>query len=182
MSDLLAIVRNLNRLAAVQRTGLLDTPPDEPFDRFTRLATRIFKTPVALVSIVDAERQFFKSAIGLPEPWQSERQTPLSHSFCKHAVATQEPLIIADTRKDPAYRDNPAVRDLKIVAYAGVPLMVSGHALGAFCVIDSEPHPWSYDEVRVLRDLAECVIHEIDLRTQLREAQRRLRDLDNITH
>jgi GAF domain-containing protein len=182
MSDLLAIVRNLNRLAAVQRTGLLDTPPDEPFDRFTRLATRIFKTPVALVSIVDAERQFFKSAIGLPEPWQSERQTPLSHSFCKHAVATQEPLIIADTRKDPAYRDNPAVRELKIVAYAGVPLMVSGHALGAFCVIDNEPHPWSYDEVRVLRDLAECVIHEIDLRTQLREAQRRLRDLDNITH
>ena len=71
MSDLLAIVRNLNRLAAVNRAGLLDTPAEEPFDRFTRLATRIFKTPVALVSIVDAERQFFKSAIGLPEPWQS---------------------------------------------------------------------------------------------------------------
>ncbi len=182
MSDLLAIVRNLNRLAAVHRAGLLDTPPDEPFDRFPRLATRIFKTPVALVSIVDAERQFFKSAIGLPEPWQSQRQTPLSHSFCKHAVATHEPLVIADARKDPVYRDNPAVRDLKIVAYAGLPLMVSGHALGAFCVIDSEPHPWSYDEVRVLRDLAECVIHEIDLRTQLREAQKRLGDLDNVTH
>jgi len=182
MSDLLAIVRNLNRLAAVHRAGLLDTPPDEPFDRFTRLATRIFKTPVALVSIVDAERQFFKSAIGLPEPWQSQRQTPLSHSFCKHAVGTQEPLVIADARRDPVYRDNPAVRDLKIVAYAGVPLMVSGHALGAFCVIDSEPHPWSYDEVRVLRHLAECVIHEIDLRTQLREAQKRLGDLDNVTH
>src|SRR5437762_5052668 len=169
MSDLLAIVRNLNRLAAVQRTGLLDTPPDEPFDRFTRLATRIFKTPVALVSIVDAERQFFKSAIGLPEPWQSQRETPLSHSFCKHAVASQEPLIIADARKDPVYRDNPAVRDLKIVAYAGVPLMVSGHALGAFCVIDSEPHPRSYDEGRMLRALAECGIHQLDLRPQLRE-------------
>ena len=182
MSDLLAIVRNLNRLAAVQRTGLLDTPPEESFDRFTRLATRMFKTPVALVSLVDADRQFFKSGIGLPEPWQTRRETPLSHSFCKHAVALQEPLIIADARKDPTYRDNPAVRDLKIIAYAGVPLMVSGHALGAFCVIDSEPHPWSYDEVRLLRDLAECVIHEIDLRTQLRDADKRLKQLENVTH
>ena len=182
MSDLLAIVRNLNRLAAVQRTGLLDTPPEESFDRFTRLATRMFKTPVALVSLVDADRQFFKSGIGLPEPWQTRRETPLSHSFCKHAVAFQEPLVIADARKDPAYRDNPAVRDLKIIAYAGVPLMVSGHALGAFCVIDSEPHPWSYDEVRMLRDLAECVIHEIDLRTQLREADKRVKQLENVTH
>src|SRR4026208_2337393 len=182
MSDLLAIVRNLNRLAAVQRSGLLDTPAEEPFDRYTRLATRIFKTPVALVSIVDADRQFFKSAVGLSEPWQSRRETPLSHSFCKHAVAAQEPLIIADARRDPIYRDNPAVRDLKIIAYAAVPLTVSGHALGAFRVIDADPHPWSYDEVRVLRDLADCVIHEIDLRTQLREALKQSRDSDNITH
>jgi len=182
MSDLLAIVRNLNRLAAVHRAALLDTPPEEPFDRYTRLATRIFKTPVALVSIVDADRQFFKSAIGLPEPWQSRRETPLSHSFCKHAVASQEPLVIGDARKDPVYRDNPAVHDLQIIAYAGVPLIVSGHALGAFCVIDTEPHPWSYDEVRVLRDLAECVIHEIDLRSQLREALKRPRDSENVTH
>src|SRR6476620_5575805 len=172
MSDLLAIVRNLNRLAAVQRTGLLDTPAEEPFDRFTRLATRIFKTPVALVSIVDADRQFFKSATGLPEPWQSRRETPLTHSFCKHAVASQEPLVIADARRDPIYRDNPAIRDLKIVAYAGVPLTVEGYALGAFCVIDNEPHPWSYDEVRMLRDLADCVTREIDLRTQLRDAHK----------
>jgi GAF domain-containing protein len=182
MSDLLAIVRNLNRLAAVQRTGLLDTAPEEPFDRFTRLATRMFKAPVALVSIVDDERQFFKSAIGLPEPWQTKRETPLSHSFCKYAVALQEPLVIADARKDPTYHDNPAIRDLKIVAYAGVPLMVSGCALGAFCVIDNEPHAWSYDEVRMLKDLGECVIHEIELRTRLREADKRLKQLENVAH
>jgi GAF domain-containing protein len=182
MSDLLDIVRNLNRLAAVQRTGLLDTPPEEPFDRFTRLATRMFKAPVALVSIVDSDRQFFKSAIGLPEPWQTKRETPLTHSFCKYAVALQEPLVIADARKDPTYHDNPAVRDLKIVAYAGVPLMVSGCALGAFCVIDNEPHSWSYDEVRMLKDLGECVIHEIELRTRLRDADKRLKQLENVAH
>ena len=181
MSDLLNIVRNLNRLEAVRRTGLLDTPPEEPFDRFTRLATRLFKTPVALVSLVDSDRQFFKSAIGLPEPWQTRRETPLTHSFCKHAVAQQEPLVIADARKDPMFRDNPAVRDLKIIAYAGVPLMASGCALGAFCVIDNEPHSWSYDEVQMLRDLAACVMHEIDLRSRLRESDERLRQLEGTT-
>jgi hypothetical protein len=94
MSDLLAIVHNLNRLAALGRTGLLDSPPEEPFDRLTRMATRLLKTPVALVSLVDRDRQFFKSAIGLPEPWQSRRETPLTHSFCKHVVAQHEPLVI----------------------------------------------------------------------------------------
>ena len=178
MSDLLAIVRNLQRLEALRLTGLLDSPPEESFDRFTRLATRLFKTPVALVSLVDADRQFFKSAIGLPEPWQTRRETPLTHSFCKHAVALQEPLVIADARKDPMYRQNPAVRDLKIIAYAGVPLTLSGAALGAFCVIDNEPHTWSYDEVQMLRELAACVMHEIDLRGRLRDADARLKQLE----
>ena len=86
MSELLEIVHNLNRLAELRRTALLDTPPEEPFDRLTRLATRLCKTPVGLVSLVDRDRQFFKSAIGLPEPWRTKRETPLSHSFCKHAV------------------------------------------------------------------------------------------------
>jgi len=183
MSDLLAIVRNLQRLEALNRTGLLDSPPEESFDRFTRLATRLFKTPVALVSLVDADRQFFKSAVGLPEPWQTRRETPLTHSFCKHAVAQQEPLIIADARKDPTFRQNPAVRDLKIVAYAGVPLTLStGSALGAFCVIDNEPHAWSYDEVQMLRELAACVMHEIDLRGRLREADARVKRLESSNH
>lgn len=171
MSDLLAIVRNLNRLAALERTGLLDTPDEEPFDRLTRLATRLLKTPIALVSLVDRDRQFFKSSVGLSEPWRARRETPLTHSFCKHALALHEPLVIADARKDPTYRDNPAVRDLRIIAYAGVPLTMSGFALGAFCVIDDEPHEWSYDDVQTLRDLAECVMREIDLRTRLREAE-----------
>jgi GAF domain-containing protein len=189
MSDLLAIVRNLNRLAALDRTGLLDTPAEEPFDRLTRLATRMLKAPVALVSLVDRDRQFFKSSVGLTEPWRSRRETPLTHSFCKHAVALNEPLVIPDARKDPTYRDNPAVHELKIIAYAGIPLTMSGFALGAFCVIDDEPRAWSYDEVQTLKDLAECAMREIDLRTRLREveaawrdAEARLKQLDNSVH
>jgi GAF domain-containing protein len=171
MSELLEIVHNLNRLAELQRVALLDTPPEEPFDRLTRLATRLCKTPVGLVSLVDRDRQFFKSAVGLPEPWHTRRETPLNYSFCKHAVAQREPLVVHDARRDPTFRDNPAVRELNIVAYAGVPLTLSGHALGTLCVMDCEPRAWSYDEVQTLKDLAECAMREIDLRTRLRESE-----------
>jgi len=179
MSELLEIVHNLNRLAELRRTALLDTPPEEPFDRLTRLATRLCKTPVGLVSLVDRDRQFFKSAIGLPEPWRTKRETPLSHSFCKHAVTQHEPLVIRDARRDDAFRDNPAVIELNIVAYAGVPLTLSGQALGTLCVIDCEPRAWSYDEVQTLRDLAECVMREIDLRTRLRESDEARRSAES---
>jgi GAF domain-containing protein len=185
VSDLLTIVHNLKRLAVLEHTGLLDSPPEEAFDRLTRLAMRLLRAPVALVSLVDRDRQFFKSAAGMPEPWQTRRETPLTHSFCKHAIALHEPLVIPDARKDPLYRDQPAVRDLKIVAYAGVPLTVSGYPLGALCVIDNEPHQWSYDEVHTLRDLADCVTHEIDMRTRVGEldaarvrAEARIRELE----
>jgi GAF domain-containing protein len=172
VSELLEIVHNLNRLAELRRTALLDTPPEEPFDRLTRLATRLCKTPVGLVSLVDRDRQFFKSAVGLPEPWMSRRETPLSYSFCKHAVAwATEPLVVRDARKESMFRDNPAVRELGIVAYAGVPLMHGGQALGTLCVIDTEPRAWSYDEIETLKDLAACVMREIELRTRLREAE-----------
>jgi GAF domain-containing protein len=171
MSELLDIVHNLNRLAELRRTALLDTPAEEPFDRLTRLATRLCKTPVALVSLVDRDRQFFKSAVGLPEPWQTKRETPLNYSFCKHAVAMHEPLVVPDARRDATFRDHPAVRELNIVAYAGVPLTLSGQALGTLCVIDCEPREWSYDEVLTLKELAQCAMREIDLGTRLRESE-----------
>jgi len=178
MSELLALVRNLNRLAALERTGLLDTLPEKAFDRFTRLATRWFNAPIALVSLVDRDRQFFKSSVGLPEPWHSSRETPLAYSFCKHTVALHMPVMISDAREDPAYRDSPAVRELHIVSYAGVPLTMSGYALGALCVIDVEPRTWSADEIATLADLGECVTHEMELRTRLREMEVASRDAD----
>ena len=135
MSELLDLVHNMNRLAALERTGLLDSPPEEPFDRFTRLAARICKVPIALMTLVDRDRQFFMSSFGLSEPWQTLRETPFTHSFCKHAVARRAPLVIPDTTKDPVFKDNPASRELAVVAYAGIPLEVGGQPLGAFCVV-----------------------------------------------
>lgn len=86
-------IGNTERLAALQRLALLDTPVEPAFDRLTRLAAAVLNTPVALVALVAADRQFFKSCIGLPEFWASRRETPLSHSFCQHTVVSGAPLI-----------------------------------------------------------------------------------------
>ena len=152
-------IQDSERLATLQRTALLDTPPEEAFDRLTRLATTLLRVPVALVSLVDGDRQFFKSSVGLPEPLASLRQTPLTHSFCKFAVASREPLIVSDARLDPNFVQHPAVSELGLVAYAGIPLISSqGHALGAFCVVDGQPHDWTEEDIEVLR-VVEVTLH-----------------------
>ena len=114
------------------------------------------------MSLVDADRQFFNSCIGLSEPWATARQTPLSHSFCQHAVARREPVIVEDARVDPVLQDNLAIRDLDAVAYLGMPLIDrEGHALGSLCVIDDKPRLWTTEQVELLKDLAQSVITEL---------------------
>ncbi|MDQ2799097.1 MAG: GAF domain-containing protein, partial [Armatimonadota bacterium] len=158
-----------DRLAALAATGLLDSPPEFAFDRLTRLACRILGTPVALVSLVTQDRQFFKSSAGLPD--EVGRETPLSHSFCQHVVRSAQPLVVADAREEPNLRDNGAVRDLGVRAYAGVPLTTSdGQTLGSFCVIDTSPRDWTEDDLTTLRTLADSVQTEIELRGALRQA------------
>lgn len=156
------------RLAALALTGLMDEDADSAFDRFTKLAARWVGAPVALLTLVDDHRQFFKSAVGLAEPWASKRQTPLSHSLCQYAVSSGEPLIIADTRQQPWLRHNFASEQMQVIAYAGVPLLTSdAQALGALCVIDSQPRVWTEHEIDVLRDLAAITMTEIELRGRL---------------
>src|SRR5512141_3247131 len=101
---LVDIIENEARLEALRRTSLLDSPPDEAFDRLTRLATAVLHVPVALVSLVDHDRHFFKSQCGLSESVASERQTPLTSSFCKHVIGSREPLVVPDARLDPFFR------------------------------------------------------------------------------
>jgi GAF domain-containing protein len=162
-----AAARDPQRVAALRATGLLDSDVDPAFDRHARLAAQVLNAPVALVSLVDENRQFFKSCLGVPEPWAGERETPLSHSFCQHAVASREPLVVDDAREHEVLRDNPAINDMGVVAYAGIPLIDSGgNALGTLCVIDSKPRHWSSHQVRLLEDLAASVVTEIDLAHQ----------------
>jgi len=156
------------RLAALNASGLLDSDAEEAFDRFTRLAARWLSAPTALISLVDDHRQFFKSALGLGEPWATLRETPLSHSFCQYAVTTGAPLVVEDARAHPVLKDNLAVTELDVIAYAGVPLVTSDEqVLGSLCVVDSRPRPWSEDQIEVLRELAALTMTTVELRAEL---------------
>ncbi|HEX2444734.1 MAG TPA: GAF domain-containing protein [Vicinamibacterales bacterium] len=181
--ELLSIVRSVSRLSALQRLGILDTPPEAAFDRLTRIACRMLHAPIGLVSLVDRDRQFFKACIGVPEPLATLRETPLSHSFCKHVVASNKPLVVEDARANPLVRMNPAVEEMGIVAYAGIPLTTSeGHVVGSFCVIDSRPRGWTYEDIEMLQELADCVMHEVEGRTLLRDSEARCRQLESRLH
>jgi GAF domain-containing protein len=178
--ELLSIVRSVSRLSALQRLGILDTPPEASFDRLTRIACRMLHAPIGLVSLVDRERQFFKACIGVPEPIATVRETPLSHSFCKHVVATNKPLVVEDARANPLVRMNPAVEEMGIVAYAGIPLVTSdGHVVGSFCVIDTRPRGWTYEDIEMLQELADCVMHEVEGRRLLLDSEARCRQLES---
>jgi len=152
--------------------GLVDTPEEAEYDALTRLAMRLFKTPVALVSVVDEanDRQFFKSQQGLPSPWSDTRQTPLSHSFCYHVKTSGQPLVVPYSPDHPLVRDNPAIIDLNVKSNLGVPIHgPDGAPLGALCVIDNSTRNWSDEDVALIADLASCVSTEIKLRAALKD-------------
>jgi hypothetical protein len=146
------------RLNALARTRLLDTVPDPALDRLAKLTAKALDVPVALVSLVESDRQFFAACVGLPQPWATSRQTPLSHSFCQHAVSSRRALVVNDAREHPMLRTNLAIRDLAVIAYAGVPLIDGeGNALGSLCAIDSKPRDWTERDLDVLTDMANWV-------------------------
>lgn len=168
--DLSRALRDPGRVAALWRIGLLDTPAEESFDRLTRLAARLLNAPVAMMNLITADRQFCKSHFGLPEPEASSPVLPLEYSFCTHVVASGEPLVVPDASADPRVRDNRATRELGAAAYVGIPLALDdGQVLGSFCVFGFEPRHWTDEEVHALRDLAECVMAEIELRVEIAE-------------
>lgn len=160
-----------SRLAALRRTQLLDSQPERDFDLLTRLAAHLLKSPVALVSLVDAEREFFKSAVGLGEPWASRREAPLELAFCHHGTAARSPLVVPDAREHPVLKESPGIADLNAIAYAGVPLFFDDEAIGMLCVVDHQPRAWADAEVALLHDLAHSVVAAIELRVSLREAR-----------
>lgn len=147
------------RLATLRSLGILDTPPEERFDRLTRLASRIFNVPIALVSLVDAERQWFKSNQGL----QPTAQGPRDESFCAHAILSDELLEVTDAQADPRFSDHPAVTGaLGLRYYAGRPLKsAGGMRLGTLCLVDTKPRKLSEDEKASLDDLSHMAEQEI---------------------
>ncbi len=156
-----------DRLADLRALGILDTPAEERFDRLTRLAQDLFGVPIALVSLIDEDRQWFKSRQGL-----DAAETPREVSFCGHAILGDEVFVVPDATDDPRFQDNPLVTgDPDIRFYAGAPLHTpSGHRVGTLCVIDSEPRPWTEAQGRALQDLAAVVELELQqIRAQHQE-------------
>lgn len=148
------------RLQALARTGLLDSARDERFDRFTRLASALTRSPIALITLLDDHRQWFKSRVGL-----DVQQTPRSDAFCDYTIRTQDIMVIQDAARDPRFADNPLVTgDPFIRFYAGVPLWLSsGYCIGALCVIDTKPrHGDEITGLSELEDLARTLMIEIE--------------------
>lgn len=158
-------IKDKKRLTAVQKSGLLESKIDQAFDRFTTMAQKLIGVSVSLISIVDEDRQFFVSSQGLAEPYASERETPLSHSFCQYVVAEKKPLIIDNSLRHDLLKDNKGISALNVIAYLGVPLFdPGGEAIGAICAIDSSPRHWKEEDIQTLSQLAEMTMSEIRLR------------------
>lgn len=145
------------RLAALFGLNILDTPADERFDRITRLAAAIYNVPMALVSLVDRDRQWFKSAYGL-QVTETSRET----SFCAHAVSARRPLIIPDALADRRFADNPLVTHApRIRFYAGYPIFVGAHCVGTVCILDIRPRQIDAEAIALLHDLAALAEQEL---------------------
>lgn len=148
------------RQTALDQTGLLDTGPEERFDRLTRMARNVFHVPIALVSLIDRDRQWFKSSQGL-----EAEETPRDLSFCGHAIHRSDLFIIENALDDERFRDNPLVQEEPFIRfYAGAPLHdAEGFRLGTLCVIDREPRTLDDEDKKLLREIANCVEREINL-------------------
>ncbi len=157
-----------DRVATLHALKILDTPRDDRFDRYTRISARIFDMPIAVVSLVDRYRQWFKSAEGL-----DAEETPRNISFCGHAILGDDIFEVQNARRDARFRDNPLVVDKpNIRFYAGAPLEApNGHKLGTLCIMDRVPRKLSSEEKTMLKNLADMVIDEmvkyIDIETGL---------------
>ena len=175
MTDVTAVLEDPSRLAALRRLVLLDSPPSPAFDRLAQLAARVLESPVAMVTLIDRDRQFFKAAVGLPEPLASQRQTPLALSLCQHVVAGGQPLLIGDAREHEWLADHPVVHQFGVVAYAGAPIFsIDGYALGSVCVLDVVARHWTATDQENLEDLAAIAAREARHHLQERlEAHRR---------
>ena len=155
------------RLAAVRRYNILDTPPDDAFDRITHLVCRTLDVPVAFISVVDADREWFKSRRGI-ELTEIDRDTAL----CAIVIKTDEPLVVHDVRQNAAYLENPIIaRDPTLHAFAAVPMRTyDGHPIGTLCVFDRRVRTFTVDEVDDLTEFAAIAMRELDLRLASRRA------------
>jgi serine phosphatase RsbU (regulator of sigma subunit) len=170
-----AALSDPRRIAAVLATGLLDTDPEPAFDDLAGLAAEMTGCGRALITLVDGDRSFWKSCVGVGVEQAGGRQSRARDSFCYFLVGLGREFVVEDAATDPRTRDHPSVRPMKIGAWAGYPIVgTGGEVLGSMCVIDENPHPWQPGELATLGTLARAVSNEINLRGSLTLARESL--------
>ena len=163
------------RLKALKDLDVLDKPSRRSFELLVDLANKLLGTPVSLISLVTDERQFFLSSSGLHEPWAGCRETPLSHSFCRHVVQRNEPLVVSDAEAHALVSANKAVDEIGVKAYLGLPVVLpDGSVIGSFCAIDSKPRIWTGDDLETIKKLVELTIVELTVKHEARQQQETL--------
>ena len=148
------------RAEAIAATGLLDSLPEECFNRVTRLAARTTSAPVAFLSLIDRDRDFYKSSVG----FQNGLVEISGETFCHHLMLADGALVINDTRSDEIYQRVPTAESMGIAAYLGIPLRVNGVIIGALCVVDFKPRHWNAGDIANMHDLAAVALREIETR------------------
>lgn len=163
------------RLAALRRYQILDTPREEEFDDFSRLAALICNTPISAITLVDEDRQWFKAEVGL-----GIRETPLDRSICKEAMLQRGLVVVSDTRLDPRFANNPLVKGEPFLQfYAGAALETDdGRPLGMLCVLDHQPRELTDEQGRALTALARQVMNTLELRLAARDLARKNAELE----
>jgi anti-sigma regulatory factor (Ser/Thr protein kinase) len=174
----MAVVNEAERLKALRQYRILDTDPEQAFDDLTLIASQICGVPIALISLVDEDRQWFKSRVGI-----EVRETSRSVSFCAHAILQQGIFTIADASKDARFCDNPFVQgDPHIRFYAGAPITTQdGYALGTLCVIDYVPRELTDEQKNALRALQRQVAAQLELRRNLEELRVALEGIETLS-
>lgn len=167
------------RMAALDRYAILDTDPEQSFDDLVILASHICKTPIALLTLVDDHRQWFKSAVGV-----QVRETPREVSFCAHAIQQHDLFIVRDALEDPRFKDNPLVTgEPHVRFYAGAPLVTEdGFALGTLCVGDRQPRELDEEQKFALTSLSHLALRQMELRTNLQMLKQALNDRTREEH
>ena len=167
------------RVAALDRYAILDTEPEQGFDDLVVLASYVCKTPIAMLSLVDDRRQWFKSRVGV-----QVRETPKDTSFCAHAIQQEDLFVVPDTLKDPRFKENPMVLgEPHIRFYTGAPLInEEGFALGTLCVIDRQPRELDSDQKEALWALSRLALGQMELRQNLQLLKQALNDRSREEH